>query len=406
MEDPSPSTSARPTRRSGRTPANPPPKTSTVAQAQATTTIAETESPAQGKRKARPAADKTSAEKLEYLLTNPKSKITKIDISEVINYTNFLELPPEAQNRLCALLPPTAFTTYTPNVCPTHPDYSPPDSDKRSAQDVAKDMDIDAPEDASSPRAAARTSATLDPTVFTSPFFLSAAHTFQDHLFSSWLGKKASEELTKFQDGARAGGLHVDWKDEVWERDHRPVVKAKKKQSLRADLTGLAKRGLLQKGDVLAYRRVFPTLNATVEKDVLLESTDPLVFLLSPGTQKALPPSLLVHEAKDSSEKILSIEDIADPVALERGVLDVDGRVRSSDKYAQDAASCAAPTSPSGGPSAELANLIAVRAWKGFTVWRWREEMRDEAQLQALQERGGRERVATLFYLRGCCSSQ
>lgn len=73
-----------------------------------------------------------------------------------------------------------------------------------------------------------RTPATLDPSVFTSPFFLSAAHTFQDHLFSSWMGKKASDDLVKFEEGARSGAMHVDWKDAVWEREHqRPLVSAK-----------------------------------------------------------------------------------------------------------------------------------------------------------------------------------
>ena len=101
--------------------------------------------------------------------------------------------------RLCALLPSTAFNTYIPLVCDTHPDFRAQPTDL---------MDVD------------RTPATLDPTIFTSSFFLSAAHTWQDHLFSSWLTKKASEDLEKFEQGAREGTLHADWKDEAWERDH------------------------------------------------------------------------------------------------------------------------------------------------------------------------------------------
>ncbi|KAI0350306.1 hypothetical protein OH77DRAFT_1431176 [Trametes cingulata] len=405
MNEASSSTSTRPTRHSARTPAKP---TTNTAVSTTSAADAEPEPPAQGKRKARPATQKSSAEKLEYLLTNSKSKLTKVDISEVINYGNFLELSPEAQSRLCKLLPPTAFTTYQPSVCPTHPDYAPPSS-THNGEDVSQDRmevdDAECPTGLSAP--VAQTPATLDPAVFTSPFFLSAAHTFQDHLFSSWLGRKAAEDLAKFQEGSRAGHLHVDWKDEVWERDHQPILNAKRKKSLHADLTALAKLGLIQQGDILAYKRAFPALNVTVEKDVLIESVDPqsqrMTFLLSPGDRKALPPSLLDRDSKESSEKMLSMEDITDPVALERGILDVDGRVRSSDKYTQDAASCTAPTSPSGGPSEELTNLIAMRAWKAFTVWKWREGMRDEVQM--LQERGGREKLATLFYLRGCCSS-
>ena len=98
------------------------------------------------------------------------------------------------------------------------------------------------------------------------------------------------------------------------------------------------------------------------------------------------------------------MDDIADPIALERGVLDVDGRVSSTRKYEQDVAACPNALTPTGAPSEVLKNLIAVRAWKAFTLWRWREEVRDQVEAQLLQERGARERVATLFYLRGCAS--
>ncbi|CDO75926.1 hypothetical protein BN946_scf184873.g15 [Trametes cinnabarina] len=402
-------TTTRAVRRSTRTPAKSP-KSSAVA------TAAPPESPAAGsKRKARGPAGKTPAEKLEYLLTNPKSKLTKVDISvgllfEVVNYTNFLELSEEAQNRLCALLPPTAFSTYSPSVCPTHPDST---LSSDSAQHGADRMDVD---DAH----AERIPATLDPTVFTSPFFLSAAHTFQDHLFSGWLGKKASDDLETFKEGVRTGQMHADWKDDAWERDHHQPLRSttsKKKRTESADLVGLVKRGLLQQGDILAYKRSFPALNVTVEKDVLLSAgiqIDRIVpethyitgYLLSPGTVKSLPPTLLVNGSQECDTKVLSIGDVADPVALERGVLDVDGRVRPSDKYEQDAAAVAAATGPSADPAevqGQVKNLIAVKAWKSFTLWRWREEMKNQTELQVVQERGGRERVATLFYLRSCC---
>ena len=83
-------------------------------------------------------------------------------------------------------------------------------------------MDVDAP--------VLRNPATLDPTVFTSPFFLSAAHTWQDHLVSNWLGKKASDDLEKFRQGAGDGTLHADWKDEVWELDHSPETSSRSKK--------------------------------------------------------------------------------------------------------------------------------------------------------------------------------
>ncbi|KAI1788565.1 Asx homology domain-containing protein [Ganoderma leucocontextum] len=387
MTDNNDGTSTRP-RRSTRTPMKPSTKPAAVAPGHPTP-----ESPVQAKRKAR----STEAEKLAHLLTNTKSKLTKIDISDLINYNNFLELSEEAQEHLCTLLPPTAFATYVPSVSSSHPDGPP-------IQGHADAMDVDTP--------AMRNPATLDPTVLTSPFFLSAAHTWQDHLVSNWLGKRAADDLEKFRQGARDGTLHADWKDELWELDHSPDTssRSKKKQTKAdLDLTALVKRELLQVGDVLAYKRTFPHLKVTVEKDLLVDtinaSSQTVNFLLLPGVQSALPPSLLVAGSREYDGKLLSIEDIADPVALERGVLDVDGRVSYADKYEDDTSSCPATHTQSGGVPEELRNAIAVRAWKSFTVWRWREEMQGQVEMQLVQERGARERVATLFYLRGCCTN-
>ncbi|KAI0328966.1 hypothetical protein GY45DRAFT_1325670 [Cubamyces sp. BRFM 1775] len=387
----------RTVRRSARAPAKAPAKTPANAAG------APPESLAKGKRKAREPAEKSPEEKLEYLLTNSKSKLTDVDISDVINYENFLELSEDVQNRLCALLPSTAFSTYPASVCSTHPDG--PASREPGSQGAEDRMEVDS----SAQGNILRNPATLDPMVFSSPFFLSAAHTFQDHLYSSWLGKKALDDLQKFQEGARTGNIHADWKDEVWELERQPIMtKAQRKKLISADLTALAKHGLLQEGDVLAYKRSFPALDVVVEKDVLVEKIDMRTYIitlsLSPGTQRELPPFLLVQGAEEQDAKILTMEDVFDPVALERGVLDVDGRVRSADKYAQDLAACGRADA-SGGPTDEVKNMISVRAWKSFTVWRWQEHMRQQTDRQITQERGGRERVATLFYLRGCCLS-
>ena len=77
MGEPS-STPARPTRRSARTPAKMPTRlpVATVSQPAAQ---GQPRSPSQGKRKARD-AEKSPEEKLEYLLTNAKSGLTKLDI--------------------------------------------------------------------------------------------------------------------------------------------------------------------------------------------------------------------------------------------------------------------------------------------------------------------------------------
>ena len=57
----------------------------------------------------------------------------------------------------------------------------------------------------------------------------SAAHTFQDHLFSGWLGKKAEADLARFLKGASDGTLSAEWKDEVWAREHQPGARPAKR---------------------------------------------------------------------------------------------------------------------------------------------------------------------------------
>ncbi|RPD72930.1 hypothetical protein L226DRAFT_141555 [Lentinus tigrinus ALCF2SS1-7] len=73
-----------------------------------------------------------------------------------------------------------------------------------------------------------------------------------------------------------------------------------------------------------------------------------------------------------------------------------------SRKYEQDVAACPHALTPQGAPSNELKSSITVHVWKAFTLRRWREEMRDQVDIQLPQERRGRERVATLFYLGRC----
>ncbi|KAH9939757.1 uncharacterized protein BXZ73DRAFT_88929 [Epithele typhae] len=397
------------------------------------------------KRKTRE-SEQSGEEKLEDLLTSSKSKLTNLDISDIVNYANFLELSPETQQRLCSMLPSTAFLTYVHSVSSTHPDAPSP---QPTSDTEAMDVDPVPP-----PQEEERSPATLDPAVLTSPFFLSAAHTFQDHLFSSWLGKKAASDLERFLAGARAGTLSADWKDEVWARDHAAPSKPKRKQKGPLDLAALAKRGFLQVGDVLAYRRTFPSLGVTVEKDLLVDTVHPtthaLCLLLSPGTTRALPAPLLLTPTYDD-KTLLELADVTDVIALERGLLDVDARVSHAAKMAADRAPFPALTSPPSGfapgpafalpgsarhagatthaedavraAEAEMKASIATRAWKAFTVYRRSSDSSSAASAMegveippelALEmgllgdgtgnDRGGRGRVATLFYLRGCCA--
>ena len=64
---------------------------------------------------------------------------------------------------------------------------------------------------------------TLDPTFFNNSFFLSGAMTFQDHIFSGWLSKRAKDEVAQYEQGVTDGSLHAEWKDEQWSREHPTV---------------------------------------------------------------------------------------------------------------------------------------------------------------------------------------
>lgn len=68
------------------------------------------------------------------------------------------------------------------------------------------------------------------------------------------------------------------------------------------------------------------------------------------------------------------------------GILDVDGpRVHPDRQCTRESAACTgSPTLwyASGTSVRELRTAIAVRVWKAFTVWRWREEVRQREELR------------------------
>lgn len=386
------------------------PRRSTRTPAKAPVTLSTSESTSKFRVKWKePQSDKDKTDKLSALLTNPKSKLTKIDCADVLNYENFLDLSPESQDLLVALLPPTSFYTFRPTIPPTHVDYAvSSNTANASPTNNMTSVNDEDPQPAESSRQAPtvpqpefqeQSTATLDPTTFTSPFFLSAARTFQDHLFSGWFGKKAKEDLAQFTSGVREGDLHAEWKDEAWLREH-PSREARPQ---RIDMSTLAEQGLLQEGDILSYRREFPDLQLVVEKDVLIDSIDQRTYtlgvLIPPGTSRSLHGSLLIngHEELAPGDHTQSMEDVSDPRTLEHGILDVDGRVSRADRHE-------APVPTVHASSADYAARRAnIRPWKTFTVWRWQDEMRDAIEMQLLQDMGGRERFGTLFYLRAHC---
>jgi hypothetical protein len=181
-------------------------------------------------RTKRKAQDVDPADQLHYLLQNPKSALTTIDISvrwpshncghslqfflakrgaqqisspqDLINASSWGMLSPESQAALKALLPPTAFHGFQSYLEPSHPSAD------------GNSMAVDQPSGAPSNE--------LDTAVFTDPHFLAAARTFQDHIYSDWMSDAHKEKVNQFQAGIRDGTLAAPWKDEVWEKDNRP----------------------------------------------------------------------------------------------------------------------------------------------------------------------------------------
>ena len=102
-------------------------------------------------------------------------------------------------------------------------------------------------------------------------------------------------------------------------------------------------------------------------------TTFDLTVLTQPGQEKDLPPQLLIRDPLEPSAptRSMSIHTLG---MLETGILDIDGRLKRSQR-------------PNG------------NAWKCFNVWRWRAGGGSDFAQQ--NPRGGRENYGTLFYIRG-----
>ncbi|KDQ48983.1 hypothetical protein JAAARDRAFT_201249 [Jaapia argillacea MUCL 33604] len=143
----------------------------------------------------------------------PKSDLTTIDICTILNASTWGAPSPEARGSLCALLPPTAFANFQLSVDPAYP------SELTQADKMEVDGDESQTQDTSLPL-----TELFDPSTFTDPHFLAAAHTFQDHIFSGWMTDAHKEAVTKYEQGIIDGSLHAAWKDEVWKREHLPPI--------------------------------------------------------------------------------------------------------------------------------------------------------------------------------------
>ncbi|SJL18545.1 uncharacterized protein ARMOST_22139 [Armillaria ostoyae] len=307
------------------------------------------------------AASKSSHDgpNMQFLLKNPRSALTKLDISTIFSAETWSLLSEDSQAVLSTLLPPTAFCGYQQSIDASHPS-----------------------KDASSPSSS---SGTLDPSIFTDAHFLSAAHTFQDHIFSGWASDSHTAKVEKSKQGIRDGTLSAPYKDEEWDNQNGndaqwltlPKSSARAGQAAEVKFTDLVHNAIIQVGDLISYKRNFTNGNIVIKKDALVQSIDRrtkcLTLLLPSGSTQHLPAVLLGRVPGNPDDSIRSIT-ITSPSMLETGLLDIDGRIERGKR-------------PNG------------NAWKSFTLWRWKDS---NEELISLDERGGRESHGTLFYIRGC----
>lgn len=168
---------------------------------------------------------------IQYLLHNPKSALTRLDLSvraaavaqrsiisddlcmqKVLNYDTWLLLDEEDRAELATLLPPTAFVGYgSGRPDSTHPSQA---GQSSTAQDAGLASDTAAAQQ-------------IDPAVFKDSHFIAASKTFQDHLYSGWRTEAHASKIEKYTAGVRDGSLAAPWKDVVWEREHAPSPAAK-----------------------------------------------------------------------------------------------------------------------------------------------------------------------------------
>ncbi|KAJ3841486.1 Asx homology domain-containing protein [Lentinula raphanica] len=334
--------------------------------------VAETPQPKTKRKAQQLTIDETA---LDALLTNSKSALTTVNISDLINGNTWAFLSEESKAHLVKLLPPTAFSDYQRVIDPDHPSHT-----KDAHLDT---MEVDSTQSTKSDHEVDR----LLLPVFTDPHFLAAAHTFQDHLYSGWLKPEFKLKVAKYEEGIRDGSLAAPWKDEEWEKEH-PLAQADASKSspnrsrgngktgstAEIRLYDLGRNSVVRVGDIISYKRNFSVLGVVVEKDVLVHSINPagrsLTVLLESGPTPHLPPYLLMPDPPEPIPPI-QLMDITSPTMLETGILDLDGRIERGKR-------------PNG------------NAWKLLTVYRWRED-----GISSMDDsKGGRESHGTLHYLR------
>lgn len=123
-----------------------------------------------------------------------------------------------------------------------------------------------------------------------------------------------------------------------------------------------------------------------------------LNLLLQPSTTASLPADLLVVDPPPPKPPILTVEDVLSSSELEGTILDVDGRVPRGDRFVANLVTSATLWSEAKDIPQDV--IAACRAAKALTVWRWREDVLSDMEMQVSLEKGARTSTGSVFYLR------
>ncbi|KAG9041225.1 hypothetical protein FS837_012537 [Tulasnella sp. UAMH 9824] len=370
---------------------------------------------------------------LQYLLTNPRSKLCKVNISDVFNTKTWELLSEDARKRLLPLLPPTAFIDYTPKIDASHPsNVSKPSDDA---------MDIDQIPQPQSPQAGERSLDLLAPNFLKCHFLQSAAQQYQDQIASGFFTEKSVQRVQTYNEAVADGTAHARWKDDEWDEDHpseseeEPVAKSStakgkakaapsRKPTFVPSIPELVENRLLRLGDLLVYKRGFAQPRLVVQKHLLVQSVDEssgtVTFLLPLGTTTSFNDDVLTFPAEilptiPTTNLTPSLSFTNSPrKPLHRTNEDFDDFPNSSTAREPQPDYISITTSTSA--AALESHLLPLyndlppekihqpdsNSSKCFTVWRWKDE--DAAMGGNPNARlGGRQSIGNLHYLSQSC---
>ncbi|GJE94059.1 hypothetical protein PsYK624_102270 [Phanerochaete sordida] len=229
--------------------------------------------------------------RLAYLFGDSRSKLAAVDTADVVRYEHFIALSAESQALFCALLPPTASTSFAPRVDSRHP-------------------------------SGARTPATLDPAFLASLHVHGAARAWQENVAAWFFSATSRGAQAPYRAGVRSGEMHAEWTDDAAAHGalrggrgpRRTREGGRHPRGCRARVRAALPR-------TRAHRRERHALHKAVA------ATGALAVLLQPSSAPSLPRALLVLAPSQPEPPTLTVGGALASVDLGDALLDTDERV-------------------------------------------------------------------------------